>query len=83
MPLYEYECNSCEARADYCSAIATRDAPRICPMCGGTMHRVLAPIAGFKFRAPGWKPYTPEAAAGSESAKEELCYAADAEGNVL
>ena len=84
MPLYSYRCLTCATKLDRLSTIAERDALRECPVCDGLMQRVMAPIAGFVFRAPGYRPYwTADPEGGSETMTGEKCYAADKEGNVL
>jgi len=56
MPLYEYECPSCEARFDRLSAVAEADdAP--CPRCGERhTRRLLSVIAGMTGRAAAPAP---------------------------
>lgn len=52
MPMYEYECPSCEARFDRLSTVAEAErAP--CPRCGEAhTRRLLSVIAGMIGRAP-------------------------------
>jgi len=74
MPLYEYECDICDAVTELVRAVADRDKPATCPECGGAMHRQVSAFASFRFRQHGRRGYDPDAAAGPETVKEELCY---------
>ena len=45
MPLYQYECNSCERQFDDLRKYDERDDPAECPECGHAARRVLAGFA--------------------------------------
>ena len=52
MPLYEYECESCENRFERIQKFS--DAPvEICPQCGGPVRKLLSSPA-IQFKGSGW-----------------------------
>ncbi len=52
MPLYEYQCESCEHRFEVIQKFS--DAPvTTCPKCGGTVKRLLSSPA-IQFKGSGW-----------------------------
>ena len=52
MPTYEYACRSCNHRFEKWQKMS--DQPlTICPVCGGSIHRVLYP-AGIVFKGSGF-----------------------------
>jgi putative FmdB family regulatory protein len=69
MPLYEYQCESCEHRFERIQKFS--DPPvEICPSCGGTVKKLLSSPA-IQFKGSGWyitdyaKKPTGEAKSGS------------------
>lgn len=52
MPIYEYECDTCQARFERKQRF-TDDPVRECPECGNEVHRVLYP-AGIIFKGSGF-----------------------------
>ncbi len=52
MPIYEYECTSCNERREYFQRFS--DEPvKECPACGGTMKRLIS-NSSFILRGSGW-----------------------------
>jgi putative FmdB family regulatory protein len=52
MPIYEYECESCRIRFERLQHF--KDDPiKVCPECGGSVHRVLQPV-GIIFKGSGF-----------------------------
>lgn len=52
MPVYEYECDSCSLRFEKIQRFS-EDPIRICPDCGGPVHRVIQPV-GVIFKGSGF-----------------------------
>lgn len=52
MPIYEYECDTCQARFERKQKFSD-DPVRDCPECGNEVHRVLYP-AGIIFKGSGF-----------------------------
>ena len=52
MPIYEYSCNSCEARSEHIEKMSA-DKVRECPQCGGDMNRIMS-RTNFKLNGSGW-----------------------------
>ena len=53
MPIYEYECDSCQLVIDVTHHIS--DMPLIpCPRCQRRMRRIISRIGGFIFKGPGF-----------------------------
>jgi putative FmdB family regulatory protein len=65
MPIYEYQCESCERRTE---AIQRLDEPplTICPHCGGPLVKLMSAPA-FQFK--GW--YVTDYAGKGDGAKKE------------
>jgi putative FmdB family regulatory protein len=52
MPLYEYECESCQHRFERIQKFS--DPPvDTCPVCGGPVHKLLSSPA-IQFKGSGW-----------------------------
>ena len=52
MPIYEYECESCGAHADYLQKMS--DPPHtVCEKCGGKLHKIIS-ASGFILKGGGW-----------------------------
>ncbi len=52
MPIYEYQCRKCGVRFERVQKFS--DEPlKICPECGGTVHRLLQPV-GIIFKGSGF-----------------------------
>jgi|SRR5918999_1670827 putative FmdB family regulatory protein len=52
MPLYEYQCDSCESRFERIQKFS--DPPvETCPSCGGTVKKLLSSPA-IQFKGSGW-----------------------------
>lgn len=51
MPLYEYECDTCQHRFEVIQKYA--DAPPACPKCGAPVHK-LASSPAIQFKGSGW-----------------------------
>ena len=75
MPVYEYECQRCQARFERLQKFS--DPPlKTCPECGGEVQRLIHP-AGIVFKGSGWyatdnriKPIFPDEAAERKSDKK-------------
>ncbi len=53
MPIYEYQCQSCEHQFEALQKIA--DAPLVdCPVCGKPELKKLVTAAAFKLTGTGW-----------------------------
>lgn len=51
MPVYEYVCEGCEARADRLLPHRRADEPEPCEACGGTLSRRFSRVA---VKLEGW-----------------------------
>lgn len=52
MPIYEYECTSCNEKREYLQKFS--DEPiRECPSCGGTLKRLIS-NSSFILKGTGW-----------------------------
>ena len=77
MPIYEYECESCDKRFELIQKFSDKPVKK-CPKCGGTVHKILSAPA-LVFKGAGWyvtdyarKSPTGEApTTGEPSAKSE------------
>jgi putative FmdB family regulatory protein len=67
MPLYEYQCESCEHRFEKIQKY-TDPAPDACPKCGGTVRK-LASSPAIQFKGTGWYITDYAKKSGSESGK--------------
>ena len=47
MPLYEYECTSCEHRFDKRRSFESADEPETCPQCGEAAKKLLSHFSAF------------------------------------
>ncbi len=52
MPVYEYECDNCSLRFEKMQRFS-EDPVRLCPDCGGPVHRVIQPV-GVIFKGSGF-----------------------------
>ncbi|MER2599970.1 MAG: FmdB family zinc ribbon protein [Caldilineales bacterium] len=52
MPVYEYECESCDLHFEKLQRFS-EDPLRICPRCDGPVHRVIQPV-GVIFKGSGF-----------------------------
>ena len=52
MPIYEYECESCDERFELMQKFSDKPV-RKCPKCGGAVHKVLSAPA-LLFKGSGW-----------------------------
>lgn len=67
MPIYEFQCQSCDHRFEKIQSVSDPDPQ--CPKCGGTVERLLhAPAVQFK--GTGWY-VTDYAKSGSKGGKSE------------
>jgi putative FmdB family regulatory protein len=70
MPLYEYECISCQKHVEKIQKFSDPEIT-ICPHCGGTLERVVsAPAIAFKgggWYADGYASAKPAASGGSSA----------------
>jgi putative FmdB family regulatory protein len=66
MPLYEYECASCEHRFEIIQRYSDPPAEK-CPICGGPVRKLLSSPA-IQFKGSGW--YVTDYARKGSEAKE-------------
>ena len=52
MPIYEYECESCDERFELMQKFSDKPVKK-CPKCGGAVHKLLSPPA-LHFKGTGW-----------------------------
>lgn len=52
MPIYEYECGSCQARFELMQRFSDKPVKH-CTKCGGPVHKVLSAPA-LVFKGTGW-----------------------------
>ena len=52
MPIYEYECESCDKRFELIQKFSDKPVKK-CPKCGGTVHKILSAPA-LVFKGAGW-----------------------------
>jgi putative FmdB family regulatory protein len=65
MPLYEYECTSCDKRFDRLVSAAEADSA-VCPRCGAAeVRRLISVIAGMTGRAEAPAPECGRGACGA------------------
>jgi len=66
MPTYDYQCRSCGTITEVVHSM-TEDGPTACPVCGGSLRRVIHPT-GIIFKGSGfYKTDSRQARAGSSS----------------
>lgn len=65
MPTYDYVCESCGNRFEEWQKI-TDDPTKICPVCGGPVHRVIYPV-GLVFKGSGFYKTDNRATPAAES----------------
>ena len=86
MPIYEYECNSCDQITEALQKFS--DQPlAVCPHCGGKLNKIMS-LNAFQLKGSGWyvtdykgknssiaktesSSSTPEKSAGDKSEKSE------------
>jgi putative FmdB family regulatory protein len=69
MPLYEYECESCQHRFEKIQKFS--DPPiEVCPKCGGKVRKLLSSPA-IQFKGSGWyiTDYAKKPASGTDAPK--------------
>lgn len=77
MPLYEYECESCQGRFERLQRLA--DPPvGTCPTCEGKVRKLISP-SGLSFKGSGW--YITDYARKSETAAAPASDAKEAKGD--
>jgi putative FmdB family regulatory protein len=54
MPLYEYQCESCNKRFEKIQKSYTDPAPETCPTCGKGPVRKLISSPAIQFKGTGW-----------------------------
>ena len=65
MPTYDYVCETCGNRFEEWQKI-TDEPTRLCPACGGPVHRVIYPV-GLVFKGSGFYKTDNRAAPPAES----------------
>ena len=53
MPIYEYQCESCEHQFDKLQKISD-DPLKDCPACGKPSLKKMISAAGFRLKGSGW-----------------------------
>ncbi|MBI2939150.1 MAG: zinc ribbon domain-containing protein [Chloroflexi bacterium] len=69
MPVYEYQCTSCQVRFERKQSFSD-DPIRVCPTCGGQTRRVFFP-AGIIFKGSGWYITDSRKATSSDGSAKE------------
>ena len=54
MPIYQYECQSCETQFEAMATIAKREAPQECPDCGSLDSLKIITAVNLNFPGDGW-----------------------------
>jgi putative FmdB family regulatory protein len=67
MPIYEYECQKCQARQEVYQRV-TDKPPKKCSKCGGKLERMISAPA-IQFKGSGW--YVTDYAGDSRKASEK------------
>ena len=67
MPIYEYECQKCNARQEVYQKVDDKP-PKKCSKCGGRLERMVS-AAAIQFKGSGW--YVTDYAGGSRKAAEK------------
>lgn len=67
MPIYEYECQKCQARQEVYQKVNDKP-PKKCIKCGGKLERMVSAPA-IQFKGSGW--YVTDYAGGSRKAAEK------------
>ena len=65
MPLYEYQCRSCQTRTDIRHGFK-ETTTEVCPACGGPLQRLFNP-AGIVFKGSGFYVTDSRKSSGSSS----------------
>ena len=52
MPIYEYECNKCEAITEAIQKFSDRPLKK-CPHCGGKLNKMMS-LGAFHLKGSGW-----------------------------
>ena len=53
MPIYDFECDDCNALEEVLIPISKSDEPLPCGTCGGEMHRKVSAPRGVKVNGEG------------------------------
>ena len=67
MPIYEYECQKCNARQEVYQKVDDKP-PKKCAKCGGRLERMVSAPA-IQFKGSGW--YVTDYAGGARKAAEK------------
>ena len=67
MPIYEYECQKCQARQEVYQKVDDKP-PKRCSKCGGKLDRMISAPA-IQFKGSGW--YVTDYAGDSRKASEK------------
>lgn len=79
MPTYDYVCETCGNRFEEWQKI-TDEPTKICPACGGPVHRIIYPV-GLVFKGGGFYKTDNRAAPPAESSATGASGATNAEAN--
>lgn len=64
MPIYEYQCGSCDSKKEHLQKLS--DEPiTVCPTCGSNTYTKLISAVGFQLKGSGW--YATDFKNGSQS----------------
>jgi putative FmdB family regulatory protein len=70
MPIYEYQCQSCEDIIEKCQSLS--DAPlTTCPSCAGSLKKLIS-MSSFQLKGSGW--YADGYSSASSCAKSSSSY---------
>jgi putative FmdB family regulatory protein len=67
MPIYEYQCDQCQALVERRRLISERNDSELC-QCGGLMNRVPS-LTAFALKGGGWTPKGSQSPAPPRTAK--------------
>lgn len=70
MPTYDYECEDCGHTFDVLQSI-TADPLEECPVCEGSLRRLLSRNVGFIFKGPGFYATDYKSSERKKRGKEE------------
>lgn len=54
MPVYEWQCRSCDKKLEVTTKMELRDVPVYCELCNEPMIRLCANSGGFRLKGGGW-----------------------------
>lgn len=70
MPTYEYECLKCKYKFEKFQNM-TEEPLKVCPKCGGKLHRLIGTGAGIIFKGEGFYHTDYKKQGSSDAAKKD------------